>query len=209
MKQRTKEIAASSTFGALSAIAAFAPLSFPFPLIPYLKFDLAEIPVTFAFLTFGPVPGIVSSILYLIILNFFGQFAPIGPTLKFLAVVSMLLGIWVGGILSRKLKFNLLATSILIGIFSIIIRVVILTVANYVVIWILMPEFLKYATYILSETLKTNLEPNIGGLVVVLAFTALFNSLHVLLSLVPSIIIALAMKKRMKTRTWFYESYKS
>jgi len=78
-------VAISTVFGALSAVLAMMPLSFSFPLIPYLKFDIAEIPVVTAFLGFGPFPGFISALTYWLILNIFGEWAPIGPAMKFIA----------------------------------------------------------------------------------------------------------------------------
>ena len=131
--------ATSAIFGALAAVLAVLPLSFPFPLIPYLRFEVAEIPVVIAFLGFGPLPGIVSALTYWGVLTLVGEFTPIGPAMKFLAVASMLLGLWVG----FKLSKNSYRLGLTLGfLFGSLLRVLAMTAANYVILLYLFPEFL-------------------------------------------------------------------
>ncbi|MEM1775671.1 MAG: hypothetical protein QW079_01920, partial [Nitrososphaerota archaeon] len=106
--RNTVIISVSTIFGALSAILAMLPLSFPFPLVPYLKFDIAEMPVYVAFLSFGPIPGFTSALTYWFVLNMFGEWAPIGPLMKFIAVASTLSGFMLGSrILSKRFSMYL------------------------------------------------------------------------------------------------------
>ena len=179
-------VAASSTvFGALAAVLAVLPLSFPFPIIPYLKFDLAEIPVVVAFLGFGPLPGAISALTYWGVLTLVGEFTPLGPAMKFLAVGAMLLGFWTGLKASRDHRLCLA-----LGFaFGSLLRVLATTAANYVVLLILFPEFLDMACHFVSAVLGVNLGSAASAFLVVLGFTAVFNVLHVILSLVPSIFL--------------------
>lgn len=203
MLSRTRMVVASAFFGALAAVMAVAPLSFPFPLVPYLKFDLAEIPTMISFILLGPLPGILTSLVYWVMLNFFGSFAPIGPFLKFLAVLSTIVGAWIGTTICRKMKSRLLTYVVAILVLSTVVRVVVLTLANYFVIWILMPAFLSYATFAVSLVTGIKLSPNFGGLLVVLLLTAVFNVLHVFLTVIPSFVFAIALVKRKIIKTWF------
>ncbi|MGB9895343.1 MAG: ECF transporter S component [Thermoproteota archaeon] len=203
MLSRTRTVVTSAFFGALAAVMAIAPLSFPFPLVPYLKFDLAEIPTMISLILLGPLPGILTSLVYWIVLNFFGSFAPIGPFLKFLAVLSTIVGAWIGTAICRKMKSRLLTYIVTILVLSAIVRVVVLTLANYFVIWVLMPDFLSYATFAVSLVTGIKLSPDFGGLLVVLLLTAVFNILHVFLTVVPSFVLAIALVKRKIIKTWF------
>jgi len=182
------KIASSAAFGALAAIMAVLPLSFPFPILPYLRFDLAEIPVVAAFFLYGPIAGIISSLIYWLILNAVGQFPPIGPALKFLAVVSMLMGAWVGVKASSRLAgvAKILGASMLAGA---AIRILTLTLANYLVLSVLFPDFLEFARSSLVASLGLTLEPGLGALQLTLVVTGLFNLLHIPLSMLPSYVI--------------------
>jgi len=184
--------ATSAVFGALAALLAVLPLSFPFPPIPYLKFDIAEIPVVAAFLGFGPLPGFFSAITYWLVLTIVGEFTPIGPAMKFISVASMLLGFWAGYKLTCRQRLAcFLAFSL--GSLS---RVAVTTLANYVVLVILFPKpFLEYAANALSLFLGVTLPPTILALTLILIFTAFYNIIHVALSLFPSIVLVQYMAR--------------
>jgi riboflavin transporter FmnP len=185
-------IAISTVFGAFSAVLAMMPLSFSFPLIPYLKFDIAEIPVVTAFLGFGPVPGFISALTYWLVLNIFGEWTPIGPAMKFIAVASMLVGLWV----SYKLMSRFRMPYISVFIFSSLLRVLATTACNYLVLVVIMPFFLEFAVKSLSIALGLEIEVGLGGLLLILAFTAIYNILHVALSLLPSIFLVRNLSKQ-------------
>ncbi len=208
MTRLSLAIASSAVFGALASVLAALPLSFPFPVIPYLKFDVAEIPVFLAFLGFGPIPGFISALTYWGILNLVGEFVPIGPAMKFLAVVSTLTGIWAGLRLSRSYRLGVPLCFTL----GITLRVLVMTLANYVVLVILFPEFLEFAAYMVSHSLGVQLEAGLSALILVLVFTAIYNALHVFLSLVPSIFLLNFMIRDglflSFARPWFYARIK-
>ncbi|MCS7125956.1 MAG: hypothetical protein NZ929_03495 [Aigarchaeota archaeon] len=185
-------VAVSTVFGALSALLAIMPLSFSFPIIPYLKFDIAEIPVVTAFIGFGPIPGIVSSITYWLILNLFGEWAPIGPAMKFLAVTSMLAGFWI----SYKLASRFRISYILVFLFGGLMRVLATTIVNYLLLVAIAPFFLEYAVSFVSLALGLKIDVGIGGLMLVLAFTAVYNILHVIFSLFPSIVLVKSFSRQ-------------
>lgn len=178
-------IAVSTVFGALSAVLGMMPLSFSFPLIPYLKFDIAEIPVVTAFLGFGPIPGFISALTYWFVLNIFGEWAPLGPAMKFIAVVSTLIGLWI----SYKLVSRFRIPYFTIFVFSSLARILATSISNYLLLVVVAPFFLEYAVKFLSLALGLEIEAGVGGLLIVLAFTAIYNLMHVALSLFPSILL--------------------
>ncbi len=178
-------IAVSTVFGALSAVIGMMPLSFSFPLIPYLKFDIAEIPVVTAFLGFGPIPGFISALTYWFVLNIFGEWAPLGPAMKFTAVASTLIGLWI----SYKLVSRFRIPYFTIFVFSSLTRILATSISNYLVLVVVAPFFLEYAVKFLSLALGLEIEAGVGGLLIVLAFTAIYNLMHVALSLFPSILL--------------------
>ena len=195
-------ISATSIFGALASILAILPLSIPYPPIPYLKFDLAEIPVMVALLCFGPIPGIGSALIYWAILLLRGEFSPIGPSMKFLAVFSMLIGLWIGVKVFKGSRFTL-HLSFLLGAF---LRVLSMSTMNYLVAYLLFPNFMSLAARTISMVLGTKISGGLSCLITVLAFTAVFNLIHSILSIAPSILIVKYISSRelphLKT-TWY------
>jgi riboflavin transporter FmnP len=161
---------------------------FAFPIIPYLKFELAEIPVVIAFLLAGPFSGLLSSVIYWVILTLVGEWTPIGPAMKFLAVAPTILGLWAGFALSRRLRKNpSIAFSMIMGIvLAMVARVVATSLMNLLVLWWLFPFFLDMAAKYLSVTVGFQADSPFAVLVVTLVFTALFNILHLFLSVIPS-----------------------
>jgi len=195
-------ISATSIFGALASILAILPLSIPYPLIPYLKFDLAEIPVMIALLCFGPISGVGSALIYWAILLWRGEFSPIGPSMKFLAVFSMLLGLWIGAKIFRGSKFKLHLSFLLGALF----RILSMTVMNYLMAYLLFPDFMSLAARTISLALGINFSGEISCLIMVLAFTAIFNLIHSILSMAPSILIVKHISSRRLPhlkRTWY------
>jgi len=195
-------ISATSIFGALASILAILPLSIPYPPIPYLKFDLAEIPVMVALLCFGPIPGIGSALIYWAILLLRGEFSPIGPSMKFLAVFSMLIGLWIGVKVFKGSRFTL-HLSFLLGAF---LRVLSMSAMNYIVAYLLFPNFMSLAARTISMVLGIKISGGLSCLITVLAFTAIFNLIHSILSIAPSILIVKYISSRelphLKT-TWY------
>ncbi len=186
----TKALAAGTATAAISSAMAILPLSFSYPPIPYLRFDLAEVPVFLALLGFGPLAGFLSATVYFMALLLIGQFSPIGPLMKYAAVVSTLLGIWAG---ARLLKGCGRARLVLVGTIGAMPRIVVMTLLNYVVIAVLFPEFLEFAVGTLSAFMGTKLDPLTTGLLLVLAHTAIYNALHTVMSVALSMTVLKAV----------------
>jgi len=166
---------------------AVLPLSFPYPIILYLKFDLAELPVIVAFMGFGPLVGGVTALVYWLVLTLVGEFTPIGPLMKFAAVGSMLLGIWVGSKLHRGGSLPMLLANFMV--FGGLFRIVFMTLANYVVLALLFPQFLDMASEMVRVSTGIAASTQLEALVIVLIFTAVYNGLHTVLSIIPSAVI--------------------
>lgn len=186
MKARaTKLIAPASCLACLAAILAILPLSFSYPIIPYLKFDFAEVPVFLAFLLMGPEAGFISSTIYWLVLLLVGSYTPLGPTMKFAATASTLLGLWLGFKALKTPRGSLILGSAL----GCILRVLVMSLLNYVVLIYLFPEFLDFVAASLSAFLGMSFSSRISAFMMVAAFTAIFNILHVPLSIAPAYLI--------------------
>ena len=176
-------VACSSSMAGLAAILAILPLSFSFPPIPYLKFDLAEIPIILAFLLLGPEAGAISSLVYWLALLLVGSYTPLGPTMKFIAVGMMVLGLWLGFKLSSRrglLLGSLLGCALRVGAMSLL---------NYLVLVFMFPEFLEVAAASISMILGLRPPSGFAAFSMVMILTALFNVLHAALSMVPAYLL--------------------
>jgi len=190
---KVTKITSGAIMAAFALLLAVLPLSFPFPPIPYLRFDPAEIPVFTALLAFGPAVGMLSAIIYYIVLLVVGEFSPIGPTLKFLAVAPSLLGFYLAGKLVSSRGFKTMVVSGAVS--ASVLRVLVTTAANYVVLVVMFPEFLNFAAMTLSAFIGTSLSPDLQGLILVLTFTAIYNILHIVFSTAPSVLVLKALNR--------------
>ncbi|MDW8034077.1 MAG: hypothetical protein RMI79_03970 [Nitrososphaerota archaeon] len=187
-KYNAFEIAFAALCAGLAIFLTLYKAVLAFPILPYLKFELAEIPVVMAFLVTGPFTGLLSSVIYWIILTMVGEWTPIGPLMKFLAVAPTILGLWTGLFLSRKIKkgLSLLKSMIFSTVFAIIFRVIVTSLMNFLVLWVFFPFFLNLAAKYLNATIGFQSNSPYDVLLMTLAFTAVFNFLHSLLSIIPS-----------------------
>jgi len=195
----TFELVFAALCASLAVFLTLYKVVFAFPILPYLKFELAEIPVIIAFLVSGPFSGLLSSVIYWIILTLVGEWTPIGPAMKFLAVASTILGIWAGFVLSKRIRRNSFRLSMFLGIvLAIVIRLIITSLMNFLVLWWLFPFFLDIAAKYLSVTIGFKADSPSAILVVTLVFTAFFNILHLFLSLIPSYYLVSRIVARVK-----------
>ena len=186
-KLSVQVISSSAIFGALSAILAFMP-GLNFPILPSLRFEMAELLVMIALFIYGPVQAIISSFSYWIILNFVGEFTPIGPFMKFLSVISMIIGVWIGVKGIRKFYQNVSAR---IGLgfalsLAALIRILTMSLFNYILLSFLMPEFFSFAVGSIGSSTGLQFKSDIDAMMIIMIFTAIFNLLHTLLSALPS-----------------------
>lgn len=174
----TTAIAGSAVFSALAIVlsAASQAMGLNFPLIPYLQFDLGEVAIILAFFIFGPAPALVSSFVEFAGLMVYGQNLPVGPPLKLIALVSTVAGLWLGArIASRREGTGLLGLAGWTTAVGSATRAVAMTVPNlYLILYFYgftaIVEFLKAPFSAVGVALT-----NSDALVVILAFTAIFN----------------------------------
>ena len=176
-----------AVFGALAVVLTTLSqaLGLNFPLIPYLQFDFGEIAILLAFFIFGPVPGVVAAFIEFLTLMVLGQNAPIGPILKLISILASLGGIWLGAsIISRSRNPTFAKAAALGAVLGIISRVVFLTISNY---YLLVYFGGNYAISGLVPYLEGFFDSagitltSANGLELVLAFTAVFNVLQLIL----------------------------
>ncbi len=179
----TTSIAGIAVFSALALVLAAGSqaLGLNFPLIPYLQFDVGEVAIVLVFFIFGPVPAVISSFVEFGGLLVFGQQVPIGPLLKLIALVSTVVGLWIGATLASKAKWwglgRLAGSSGVVGAAT---RALVMTFPNFYLIVYLyglsaIEGFLK-APFALAGISLTDS----SALAIILGFTAVFNVLQLL-----------------------------
>ncbi|RLF24082.1 MAG: hypothetical protein DRN15_04085 [Thermoprotei archaeon] len=181
MQEVSKLVAGAAIMGSLAVVLTFAGLEIPYPPLPYLKFDLAEIPSIVALVMYGlRCSFLVASIHFLTLASLKGL---LGPFMKFLAVISTIIGFYVGeralGSLAPK------ALVLLSMLIAMIVRTLVMTVANYVLLIWVSPGYLTFAMECLSNVLGLNIQGEVHGLILVLLFTGIYNAIHTIMSIVP------------------------
>jgi riboflavin transporter len=192
----TTVLAGSATFGALAALITLAAppaLQPPFPILFYLKFDVAEVVDMSSFLMFGPTAGLLTAGIHAVILGAVaggaGSGPFFGPSLKFIGVITSYVGLLAA---SKFGKHRLMRTSFNMTLMGAVARVSLTTVANYVYIIFLAQIFfgtnyLGFAQFVLSEA-GINLT-GAGLIEFVLGLTAIYNLVHVIFSVLVSLIV--------------------
>lgn len=194
MSYRRSMVAANViVFSSLAIALTFMKAEVPYPLLPYLKFDFAEIPVMVVLLVAGPIPSLVTEVIHWIGLTLARGWV-LGPLMKFLAVTPMILGFWLGieayKRLSKGTRYNFTVALGLSTILGIVVRVVVCSITNTVVFLFVAPEYLTFAEWTLKSVgIVTTSTLDVWTWTLVL--TGLFNALHVPLS---SIIAAVTFK---------------
>jgi riboflavin transporter FmnP len=200
-RRLTVSLAGAAVFAALAAIMTLAHAEIPFYPISYLQIDFSEIPIVMAFFLFGPLAGAISAIIQWIFLNFQGLDAPLGPAIKFIAVISTLGGFWMGNFAYQNMKSRqahpTLALSSIFGT-GILLRVVAMTIVNYAVLVYIAPvffgaDYVAYAKFTLQQTLGWTSIDNITVLTYTLLFTAVYNVINLLVAAIPAGLIVSPM----------------
>lgn len=180
-------------FSALALVLTFSRAEIPYPLLPYLKFDFAEVPVMMSLLFGGLVPGLATSVIHWIGLSLARGWV-LGPLMKFLAVVPMVFGFWLGiRIYRRRWTAKSLAAAFLLGI---IIRVMVCAITNTVVLLFVAPEYIKFSGYAL-KAVGIDATSTTDILLWTLALNGLFNALHVVLSSIIAVLVLRAAATRL------------
>jgi riboflavin transporter FmnP len=209
----TAVLAGSATFGALASLITLAAppaLQPPFPILFYLKFDVSEVVDLSSFMIFGPTAGLLTALIHVTILGTVaggaGSGPFFGPSLKFLGVLSTYLGLLLA---SRIGKQSLLRTSLIMTSLALITRVSVMTVANYFYIVYLAQtifgiDYTGFAQFVLSQS-GINLTGS-GLVLYILGLTAIYNAIHVVFSVVVSLLLVNTLMKRapnlLQSRAW-------
>ena len=175
--KKTQHIALVSIMGALALIFSILKLEVPFPVLTYLKFDLAEIPSFTAFFLCGLGCGSATAIIHFVGLLFRGS-DPLGASMKLAAVLSTIVGMKASKTLYGQIVF---------GTFS---RVLVMTIANAIYFYLIFPEYILYVENILSANGIG------GGMLAVFVLTGIFNMIHSIFSIIVSWKIVNETKKR-------------
>mgnify|MGYP001772780467 CR=1 FL=1 len=167
--QRNKYLPLIAVFAAASGALTELHVMFPFPLLPFLEFDMAEIPDMTAFLLLGPEAGIIVALIHCLLLYTLGAFTVFSPLMKFLAEFSMF-----GGIaLAKKFTSNFK----IIGLSSVFFRVFIMLFVTLALYYVIMPNiYLPTANLAMSILHISNLPPIMIALLLV-GLTSLFNAI--------------------------------
>ncbi len=193
-QRTTVTLTGAGVFAAVAALLTLAKAEIPFPLIPYLKIDFAEIPILIAFFLFGPPAAAISAIIQWLFLNFQGSDAPLGPMLKFVAVISTLVGFWVGNGLYRHVKGSKIHPSLALSMMlggGILLRIATMTAVNYAVLVYVAPvffgaDYLSYARFTLERSTGWQFADDVAVLTYTLLFTALYNLVNLLVAAIPA-----------------------
>jgi len=186
----SKALTIIAVFAALSIVLSLSPLKFSAPYAPFLKYQLWEIAIVTAFLLYGVKVGVsISAINTLVLFAFFPGDLPTGPIYNFIAVLSMLLGIYivqrsVGNRFNRGRETILTALSTVSGIIT---RVTVMSIVN----WIVLRYPSPFGYSIPLEELPA-----------MISIVALFNATIVLYTIPIACIIARAVGIGTKTQIW-------
>jgi riboflavin transporter FmnP len=134
MKVKTKTIATIVVFAALAIALNLSPLKVPAPYMPFLIYQIWEIPIVAAFLLYGAgVGSLITVINTMALLALFPGDLPTGPFYNMAAVLSMLLGVGIMKILVEKhaSRHEAIVATLLTGS-GVISRTALMTLVNYV-----------------------------------------------------------------------------
>lgn len=179
-KPDTRRIALVALLSASAAMISIGTVSFPFPLLPFLRFDAAEVPDVLSFFLLGPTGGLVVTLIHWIILDLHSSFDPIiGPTMKFMAVFGTMLGLYVAtflvpeGTRGKRLFLALLGVGTLV-------RFVVMIPPTFLLYYFISPGlYLPFAEKSLTA-FGIHASGTLAAATLVTLVTALFNILHAL-----------------------------
>jgi riboflavin transporter FmnP len=198
----TRTLALIIMFVALTAaIDGFVP-KIPFPLVPFLIYNLWEIPIVVAFVVFGPKTGLsIALINSLILLILAPGYLPTGPFYNLIALLSMLIGVFAAykiatykcptekiGSFLKKHQIGLSISMTTLGIIS---RVAITTVTNYFLIT--QPSPIGFGSFFPFGGLTGH-----EAVIAFLPFSALFNATQALYTIPVALVVSIAVLSAFK-----------
>lgn len=156
--RRTRKLVLTAVFSALAIAFSILRLQIPYPILPYLKLDFAELPVTLVMFLCGFKYAVVAELLHYLGLVARGS-APVDAAMKLLAVISMLAGLAVP---AKSFLVKMLSAAV--------VRAAAMSIMNYIYFYVLFPHFLEYALKLA------------GSVEALFLFTAVFNVIHTVVS---------------------------
>jgi len=191
----TKTLSITIVFASVTVALnpAISQIAIPFPPLPFLLYQIWEIPIVAAFILISRKAAVSIAILNAAVLTiFFPGALPTGPFYNLIATLSMLFGIYIiqkvlknkkenqnqKGSEYAKTKFVVLST-----VSAMILRVVVMTLVNYIVL-----RFPYPIGYELDELV----------IIASLPLTGLFNATLVLYTVPLGLFVAKAISKNLK-----------
>jgi len=199
--RKSVSLTGSAVMGALAALTTVmvpARIQPPFPILPFLRFDPAELFSVLAFFIFGPIPAVITATVHWLFLTATGVNTPLGPAVKFVSVLSTLFGLWLGSLVYKKSGIKQYRNSVILFFmlgFAILTRVLILLVVNYFVFTYIGPvifgiDYLGFSQATLQGTLHMQFAGPTQVLLAMLIFTSIFNGLHAIFSVaIPFVVM--------------------
>lgn len=176
-KFNSKEIAAIAMFGALAGIVTLVtdlPI-FRFPILPFLRFDLAEIVDFLSFLLLGPIAAMFTVLVHFIVISLLpGAQVPIASqAMKAASILSTIFGFMII-VKFKSIKFALFT--------SIISRVLIMSVANYLFFLVFFPYTFGPALSLIAKTTGIVVQGFLAQLFLLLLILGIFNAIHAIIT---------------------------
>ncbi|MCX8192376.1 MAG: hypothetical protein N3G77_01020 [Nitrososphaeria archaeon] len=193
-KRVTRWVAGTSLLASTAIIISLLRLRIPYPLLPFLSFDLAEIPSVLALLVLDFKSASTVALIHWLTLNLGRPFhAIIGPLMKLIAVISMLIGFRLVLSRSREVTKNKIVAMTMLGSLT---RVGIMSLVTFLIYYVLFPEtYLPTSEKILKNVFGLEVGSEITIALIIVVLTAFFNLLHVPLSLIPASSVYFVYKK--------------
>jgi riboflavin transporter FmnP len=192
--RRSVSLTGGAVFGGLAALSTVvvpANIQPFFPILPFLRFDPAELFSVLAFLIFGPVAAVIAATSHWIFLTATGTSGPLGPAAKFASVLSTLFGLWLGGKVYQRIGAKISRMSFALGLmlaFAVLARVCVMFIVNYFIFTYVGPvifgfDYLGFG----QKALQLTLGVEYAGpwlLIAMLLYTSFFNGLHAAFSVI-------------------------
>ncbi len=197
--RRSVSLTGGAVFGGLAALSTVvvpANIQPFFPILPFLRFDPAELFSVLAFLIFGPVAAVIAATSHWIFLTATGTSGPLGPAAKFASVLSTLFGLWLGGRVYQRIGAKISRMSYALGLmlaFAVLARVCVMFIVNYFIFTYVGPvifgfDYLGFGQKALQLTLGVEYAGS-WLLMAMLLYTSVFNGLHAAFSVIIPYII--------------------
>ncbi|MFN3621358.1 MAG: hypothetical protein ACK4TI_00540 [Nitrososphaerales archaeon] len=182
---RSRLIASIALFTALTLALNLSPIKIPFPLAPFLYYQIWEIPIVAALLLYGLKVGVIITLINTAaLIALFPGALPTGPFYNMVAILSMLLGITLALHVKHANPLGSTLQLLLSTFLGVVSRVVVMSIMNY--------ALLRYPPPIgfsMPEEAITPLLPLIGA----------FNATLTLYTIPIGYIVAKAVVAKIKT----------